>query len=504
MRRGLALAVLALLLGCRQTIVPRGLVIAYPLGPASLVPYAANEELSLSVLGNVYEPLVALDADLALVPRLAESWHSPDDLTWVFRLRQGVRRHDGRPLEARDVVASLLRARSDPASKQQTALAVVESIEATDTQTVVVRTRRPFETLPASLSGVLVSVDARPPDQGPVGTGPYRIQAWTPGGTTVLEAFADYWGGAPPIPFVEFRALPDVGERLRQLRSGRVHLVVDVPAEEMAALGADRRLRTASRKGMRVLFLAMDCAREVSPYVGPGRNPFRDPRVRRAVALAVDRQALVSGPLGGLAEVVDRLATAEEMGGAPGPLSPKPADPEEARRLLAIAGYGRGFDVTLDFVPGKFRAIEEVVRSIVAELGRVGIRAVPRDGPPYEAMGRIASQDTSLYLVGWMSDSGEASLSYAALLHSRGGGFGAYNNGGYSDPEVDRLIEEASARHAPGERDEVLQRVAEKVASDVPVVPLYRQVDLYAIARELEFTPRLDRRIEAATIRWRR
>lgn len=502
MRRARFALVLALVSSCRGAgKAGNDLVIALPAGPSSLAPNAANEEFTISILGNVYETLVNLDAVLGLEPGLAESWQTPDDFTWIFRLREGARFHDGRLLEARDVVASLERARKDPASAMRAYLAPVRSIEAPDARTVVVRSERPFDLLPARLTNVFIWADPSRPGDPALGTGPYRIRSWTPGGTTVLEAFAGY-RARPAIPLVEFRAIPDAERRVRQLREGRVDLALDVPAEAMASLSDSPTLKTAAMNGLRVIFLAMDCAHATSPHVDVKDNPFRDPRVRRAVALAIDREALVKGPLGGFGGVVDQIASPQEIGGHEESLAERPYDPFEARRLLSGAGHGRGFTVDLDYF-SKYRSVEAVVKALAEQLAKVEIRVVPRTGTTAEVSGRIEARDTAFYLAGWVTDTGESGSSYEVLLHSPGRGFGMYNGGGYSDPDVDRLIEESSRARSGAERTAILTRIAQKVHADVPVIPLYRQADLYAMARDLELRPRLDRRIWAIEMSWK-
>lgn len=501
-RSALFIVAVLLLPVCRRDPGPSRLVVAYPSGPITLLPHAStNEEFTTSIFGNVFETLVGLDENLGLRPGLAESWHNPDDLTWVFRLRRGARLHDGRLLEGRHVVESLERARSDPESTCQAELTAVAGIEAPDPDTVVIKTRFPFAPLPNRLTNVPIWAKALSGGP-PVGTGPYRIHTWTIHGDTVLEAFDQHHGGAPSLRIVEFKVVPDTLERLRLLREGKVNLIVDVPPEQIAALQAEPTLRTVARQGLRVMFLAMDCARSKSSYLSIPENPFRDARVRRAVALAIDRGALVKGPLGGHATVVDQVI-APEVFGYHASLPERPFDPAEARRLLREAGHGNGFDVDLDFMPGKYQAIEAIVAHVAANLAELRIRIRPRPYPPSVFLDRIERRDTAFYILGWISNSGDAELTYEYLLHTPGGGFGLENGGGYSSPPVDRFLELAAGRLRPEERRPFLRQVAETILTDAPVIPLYRQTDLYALSKDVEFTPRLDRRIRAARIRWR-
>jgi ABC-type transport system substrate-binding protein len=163
----------------------------------------------------------------------------------------------------------------------------------------------------------------------------------------------------------------------------------------MASLDKTPGVRSLAENGLRVLLLGMDSVRV-----------FRDVRVRRAVAAAIDRRALVSGPLGGYAEVVDQIASPQEMGQA-ADLPERLCDPEESKRLLAAAGFARGFDVELEYMPQKYRAMEAVAPAIARDLAKVGInvRLTARSGP--ELLGRIEKRETVFYILGWISDSGD-------------------------------------------------------------------------------------------------
>ncbi len=482
-----ALALVALQCACGPSSKP--LVVAVPAGPAMLRPNGLNEEFTLSVLSNVYETLVDLDGGLALRPGLAESWHSPDDLTWVFKLRRGVRLHDGRELTAPLAARSLEDARTHPESRRRLQLSMIETIETPDDRTLVLRTSRPFDPLPARLSNVHVWAPAA--DGGHVGTGPYEMRHWEPGGDARLSAFPGYRQGHARIADLEFRVLADAGQRVAALRDGRAQLAVDVPAEALEPLRRTRGIETIVQNGLRVLFLAMDA-----------QVRFRDPRLRRAVALAVDRAALVRGPLGGYAEVVEEIVSPQELGGQQQELPGRRHDPALARRLVAEAGFASGFDVDLEFMPQKYRAMEAVARAIAADLSAVGIRARLLPRTPSEMLARVERQQTALYLLGWISDNGDGRMSYEYLLHSPIAGFGLDNGGGYSNPEVDALIERSLARLDGLDRRAVLSRLARLIYDDVPVLPLYRQADLYALDAGLDFRPRLDRRVRAYDMSW--
>jgi len=492
-----ALLLCAALTACRAAnapSTPAGVIVAFPSVPRSLVSYRSSDEFSASALRNAYEPLVDLGRDLSLVPCLAESWYSPDDLTWVFRLRRGVTFHDGRPLQAQQVAAVLREASADPASRRSFR-DIVSRIEAPDDGTVVVHTYQPSGMLHSVLNVTYIGLDSGVPGRPPVGTGPYRVAEWKPGQRLALEAFEGHREGVPAIRRLEFRGVPDARERARLLRSGEADLAVDVPLEEMDALAGTPGLRVASRQGLRVVHLGMN-------VLAAGANPLRDRRVREAIATAIDRPALVSGPQRGRADLMEELIPPEVFGHV-GTLPARAYDPPRARRLLAEAGYASGFRTTLDYIHGRHQAIDAVAEAIAAALGQVGVKVEPRPATLEQFRDRVSvRKETALFLMGWLSATGDAATTMGSLVRTpSGGGFGLYST--YSDAEVDRFLAEASGLLGRAQRKTALQEAATRVHDQVAVVPLYRQRDLYAFKERLDFDPRLDRRIRGQEIRWR-
>jgi peptide/nickel transport system substrate-binding protein len=474
---GIAFLALALASACGRT---DRLVVAHGRLLASQAPFdPRHDRAAINILANVYEPLVERGSDLTLRPRLAESWHSPDERTWVFKLRRGVRRHDGRVLTAGDVAASFERARHDPWAAG--ALAPVSSVAARGEDEVVFSTLAAAEALPGRLAHILT---AGQPEPGGA-TGPYRFRSWTPGGDVVLEAFPEYRDGPPAIATVEFRIVRDAREQARRLIQGEVQIAEDIGPEEMLGLRAAKGVKTVAVSGFMTAFLGMDTARRQTPYIDLPVNPFRDVRVREAISHAVDRKALVAGPLRGYAEPTEQLAQPGQMGfdselGAPD------LELSQARQLLGSAGYPEGFEVQLDYSSG---TLDEVARELAAQLSGVGIRLRLRPSEPSEFYPRIKRRDTSLYLLRWIQPSQEINETYSWLLHTPGEGIGAMNCGGYSNERLDRLLERAAQATVPELRMQTLLAATALVRSERPILPLYRANDLYAFSDRLDFQP---------------
>ena len=441
--------------------------------------HGANHNRSaFNVLTNVYETLVERGPDLALQPLLAESWYSPDSLTWVFKLRPNVRRHDGRILTADDVVKSIERSQKEAWTSG--ALALVATLSARGQDEIVFTTSEPIDTLPARL--VYVAISGLPEPGG--ATGPYRIKSWTPTGSIVLEAFKDYHGGRPALDVVEYRIVGDPRERARGLIAGDLNFIEEISPLDMGRLGTTPGVRAVAVPGFVTAFLAFDTRRKETPYI-KGRNPFADPRVREAINLVIDRQALVAGPLKGFADATEQLAQSGQIGfdDIHAPVAPNLA---RARELLKAAGFPDGFEVPLDYLSG---TVDEIVRALAAQLAPAAIRVTPRGEPSSTFLTRVESADTSFYLLRWVQPSEEIQESYTWLLHTRKGSSGTMNGGDFSNLRLDALL--AASDHEGDERIRAgaLREATGIVFAEHPILPLYVQKDLYAFSSDLNFEP---------------
>ena len=467
----------------------RALVVAIPAGLQSLYPHTQHEEYALSVLANVYDSLVEQEADLRLVPGLAQSWETPDDNTWVFRLREGVTLHDGRVLDAPLVAAALQRAQHDPDSRTAVEGHVVRTIDAMDARTLVVKTIRPVASPAFATSFLWIDCHGEP-----CGTGAYRVESWSRGGDVSLVAFDRHWRGRPAVGRLRFQVLPEEEARVAALREGRAHLAMDPPAAALPALLSASDLTTASRPGLRVIFLGL----RVRARHGES-EPLADLRVRRALSLAIDRAALVKDALGGEAEIANQLVSPEVFGYAQA-LEPLAHDPATARALLAEAG-ATGTRLELHYAAQKYRAIAAVADGVARDLGAVGITVEPRPWDPAEFSARHARGEFRLWLRGWMTVR-HAGLSYDYLLRTRAGVMGGENVGGYSDPTVDDALERAEGLQNDRARRQLFSYAAYRAHDALPYLPLYRQNDLYAASRTIVFRPRLDRRVLGRELSW--
>ena len=477
--------------GCARPAPPpaRPLRIAMHSDPLVLDPHLRNEALTYSVLRNLYEGLTAFDAEMRIGPALAASWENPNDLTRVFHLRPGVRFHDGRELTAADVVFSLERARTLPASGFGSYVVAVDKVRALDRHTVELTTRRPYAILLNKLAFVMIVPAGSPSEiRQPVGTGPYRLASYQPGVRLALRSFDGYWGGASAVSQVEILPISSQRERVERLMAGDVDLIHEPGAENLERLRAAPGCRVLKQESLLVVYLLLKTE----------RPPLSDLRVRRAIHLALDRPALVAAVLRGEGHPVGQMVGRSVFGYAPD-IAPPPRDLAAARRLLAAAGFPGGVDLDLELRTGREAA---EVRRQLAEAG-VRLRLVER--PWAELYPRLLAHRVELYLGAILAPSADASDLFDAMAHSRDAarGYGDANFGDYHNAALDTLIEESGSTLDMLTRRAQLERAMHLLMQDLALIPLYVPWNLFGVRDGVAWQPRRDGYILAREIRRR-
>ena len=460
----------------------------------SLDPNASTEDATFSILSNVYEALVTFDGHMAVVPCLAVRWSSPDDRTWQVHLRTGVRFHDGSPFTALDVQRSFERARSRADSDVRAYLQPIQEMEAVGPHELRLRTRRREPTLMSRLAYVLVGREIRRPDGLPgfVGTGPYRALFWSKGGPLETEAFREHWSGAPPIARVIFLPPRPAEESVASMQRGEVDLLREIPVHLVNRLSGLPGVRILSHTGLSAYYLWIDS--RTQPGARP--PPLGQKAVRQAISYALDRQALLLG-LGEYGTPLPHLVPRAVVGHAPQLPAPDGSLPE-ARRLLETAGYENGFDLELNYRTG-VPVLGIVAERIRAMLGRAGIRVTTRALDQESLIGRWQEGRLPFFLAGWRFETADAYafLVDAVLTREPARSRGGYNPG-YSNPVLDRLIEEHGEVPAGPMRVSHYEHVMRLATQELPVIPLYTAASPYAVSRRLVFQPRIDGRLLAA------
>ncbi|MFZ6764413.1 ABC transporter substrate-binding protein [Pseudoroseomonas sp. WGS1072] len=486
-------------------------------GPTSLDPHYASIITNIAYSRHVFQPLVQQDHRQALRPAIASEWRAVDDLTWEFRLDPRARFHDGAPVTAEDVAFTLGRAGDVPNSPSSFRVYTrpIQAVEAVDAQTIRIRTAQPTPLLPNYLS--LVMVVSRKHGEGAttadynsgkamIGTGPYRHVSWQPGSPLVVERSAGFAGPAPAWSRVEFRPLANAGARTAALNAGDVDLIEIVPPDQYRTFAADARFTVAQSPSNRLLFLTLDSDREDSPHVrardgGPIANPLRDARVRRALSMAINREALVSRILQGQGLPAGDLGPEGYFGTSPD-LKPQPYDLEGARRLLAEAGHPQGFAVQVNGPNDRFVNDEQVVQAIAQMWTRLGLVATVETRPRGVWLSEAAQLRYSVNLAGF-SPNPEVLGMLETQIHSWNTtlGLGTANRGRFSNTDIDGLIQKARQTMDNAERERLTQQATRAAIRDqTALIPLYFQVNTWAMRKGVTYEARTDEMTLATSV----
>jgi peptide/nickel transport system substrate-binding protein len=472
-------------------------------------PHYHNLTPNSNVAAHIFDYLVLRDERQKPIPGLAESWRTVDPTTWEFKLRKGVKFHDGSEFTAADVVASIERVPLVPNSPSPFTVYTkqIKEIIVVDPYTIRFKTATPYPLMPTDMTQVAIiskqaakaSTEEFNNGKAAIGTGPYRLVHYAKGDRIELARNDSYWGGKTPWEKVTLRLLPNDASRVAALLAGDVQAIEYVPTSDVARIRADKRLNVYKVIADRLIFLHMDSDREVSPYVTDkegrplAKNPLRDARVRKAISKAINRAAIVDKVMEGEAVPAGQLL-AEGMFGTTKNLKVEPYDPEGAKKLLAEAGYPDGFGLTIHAPNNRYVNDAKVAQAVAQMLARVGIATRVEAMPSAPFFPQATELKFSFMLVGWGSGTGEASSPLKALVatYNRDKGFGTANRGRYSNPRVDALVEEALTTVDDLKREALLQRATEIAVNDTGVVPLHFQVNLWATHNGITYLPRTD------------
>jgi peptide/nickel transport system substrate-binding protein len=477
-----ALLLLLALAGCTGPPLQRdAIVVGIANSPAILDPRIGADEASQKAHQLIFNSLVRIDHDLRVVPDLAESIDQPDPVTYVARLRQGVRFHDGEELTAEDVVYTF-RSFLDPAfGGRSGAYRLLDAVDALDTHTVRFRLKEPFASFPVNLvMGIVQKGSGERNVRTPVGTGPYKLSQFLPDDRLVLDPFGDYWDGAPANAGLVLKVVPDDTMRGLELRKGTVDLVVnDLSPDIVWELREEGRLRTVTSPGTDYAYVGMNLTHPVL-----GR-----PDVRRAVGHAIDRGAIVAYLRRHLATVavgiVPPMSWAFERD-----VFEFRHDPEEARRLLDAAGFpdpdGDGplprFSLTLRTSTSEVYRLQAA--AIQHDLARVGIRVDVRSTETQTLFADIVRGNFQMYTAVFVGVTDPDML--RRVFHSGQRPPAGLNRVHYSNEEVDRLIQAAAGATDDAQRRAFYGRVQHIVAQDAPYVPLWYRTNVAVFQPDLD------------------
>jgi len=495
------LLVCSMVLGTGVTGEAKTLVVGVHDDLATLDPADFSHRETEMMLRQVYEGLSTYTPSREIQYELAESIEAVDDTTYAVRIRKGVKFHDGTPLTAEDVAFSINRlvkpgAMAGRTSQRRGLMGPTKEAVVVDEYTVHIKLDHPWPLFPRFIPWQMI-VPHTVGDEyitEPIGTGPFVFDEWVRDSHFSVVANPDHWRGKPNLDKVVFRIIGDESARVSALRAGEVDIATMIPVHEIPALEADRNIDVVSVLGTRSYFLEMNV----------NKPPFNDIRVRQAMNYAVDIDTLIDVLYEGRATRIPFILSPQAFAYHHG-LPFFEYNPEKARQLLSEAGYPDGFEFELDVVDAH-RARAEIYQAMLSAVGiNAKIRTWPTASSMREAWMQAKNRPVEEQRDAMLTDWGNASLDPFDIMipkfHSDASGLGRGNYSGYSNPEVDRLLESTLTSSSDEERKAAFLKAQEIIHADVPMVFEFVAHEIYGVrTRVKNFQPSPDGRLHLTDV----
>ena len=461
----------------------------------SLDPHSLNESLQLTVLENIFDPLVSRGRDYKLTPGLATDWKQTSPTVWRFNLRKGVKFHDGTPFTADDVIFSYERAK-DAGSDMKSYVGQIKEIKKINDHAVDFVLTAPFPILPELFTKWFIMskkwcednqatkpVDRRKGIENAAsfranGTGPYRARERQPNVRTTFSRNGNYWDKIEGnVDDVVFTPIGNASTLVAALLSGEVDVIEPVPVQDVDRIKGSASLKVLQGPELRVIFLGMDQKRDELLFSNvKGKNPFKDKRVRQAFYQAIDVDSIAKNVMRGAATPIAQMFPAQVKGYAPDLAKRLPYDPESSKKLLAEAGYPAGFEVKLNCPNDRYVNDAAICQAVAANLARVGVKINLEAETKGTYFPKILRRDTSFYMLGWTSSTVDAHNVMYPILSSPGdGGRGQFNLGAYSNAKVDELTSQVASETDDKKRTEMIRETIKIHQDEIGHIPLHQQ-----------------------------
>ena len=475
----------------------------------TLDPHAQNEGPTSALAHQIMEPLVMRDMTGAMVPALATEWapSADDPNTWVFKLREGVTFHDGAEFDSEDAVFSFNRAMT-PDSDYKELLASVKEVKANGKYEFHITTDGPNPIMPSNLTNLFIldkgwaeannAVKVQDFEGGEEtfaarnanGTGPYMLVSREPDTKTVLKAYDGYWGkGEFPMEVTEiiYTPIQNAATRIAALLSGEVDFIQDVPVQDLGRVAEASGLDVRTAPQNRVIFFGMNQGDDdLTTDDVDGKNPFKDVRVRQAMNMAINRDAIKQIVMRGQSQPAG-VAMPPFVNGWSADLDQVPAaDLEKAKALMAEAGYGDGFSITLNCPNDRYINDEAICQASVGMMAQIGIKVNLDAKPKAQHFPLIGNLQTDFYMLGWGVPTYDSEYIFNFLMHTKGEKYGSWNGTRYSNPDLDAKIVSLASETNLDKRNNDIAAIWAQVQKDLLYLPIHHQVLNWGMKSEID------------------
>jgi peptide/nickel transport system substrate-binding protein len=482
-------ATLALMVACAQAPAAppaKPLVFIDSNEPNSLYPPVGTGPFG-SLQYALFDPLVDHNEKMEPLPGLALSWEvASDKLTWTFKLRQGVKFHDGTDFNANAVKVTLERI-LDPktGAQRRSVYTVIKSVDVVDPQTVKITTTDPFADLPFLLmdrSAFIVSPTSLE-KQGvadfglhPVGTGPFKFVEWVPNDHITLEANPDYWRGKAKVSRITYKIVPETAARTAALRAGEADIVLGLSPNDLESL----------KKDLNLVILQKDSLTQVTSEMRQTKPPFSDKRVRQAMNYAIDRNSIVKDIMRGVGRVADSPGPPGVWGSVSLPVYEY--NPDKAKQLLADAGYPNGFEGNLFYVSGRWGGDDQVTQALQAYWNTIGVK-IKLQKVDTAGLDEMLARDPDT-MAGWTTQQIRTStyLDYHLyrLFNTEAARMKGAQRSGYSNPKVDELLAKGRASFDQNERKQYYGEAQKLIWDDAAFIWVFVQQNVLGARKGVE------------------
>ncbi|MCM5694012.1 ABC transporter substrate-binding protein [Sinorhizobium meliloti] len=467
-------------------------------------PNAQVDSFTQSVQHMVFDPLVRRNKDLKLEPALATSWEIVEPNRWRFKLRQGVKFHEGQPFNADDVVATIQR-QIDPGARNRENLSAVTGVEKVDDYTVDLILRGAYPLLLNDLAAIYIMSkpwmeehDALKPGNTATGvvtyasahangTGPFKLKSYEPDARSVFEVNKDWWDKPQHnLTEVEFRPIASDATRVAALLSGEVDMIVPVPLQDVDRINGTDGLKVVENPSLRTIMLALNFKKEL--HAAPGvANPMTSVKVRQALWHAIDVNTIQKRLMRGKSRVAGMLVAPAVTGHDDAIDVPLEYDVDKAKTLLAEAGYPDGFKTGLSCSNDRYIADEQICLAISSMWAKIGVQVDLSVESKTTYFPRMDNGELDVYLLGWASLPAMDGYSVLqALLATNDGTFGGSNPNGLSDPRIDALARSASVELEETKRVDMLKEAFRITHDDALFIPLHQQPVAWAMSNKVD------------------